>query len=46
MIINQPQVAILGIGAVKKRPSVLETPDGDFVVIKPIMYLLYLLTID
>lgn len=39
MIINQPQVAILGIGAVKKRPAVLETPDGDFVVIKPIMYL-------
>lgn len=39
MIINQPQVAILGIGAVKKRPSVLETPNGDFVVIKPIMYL-------
>jgi 2-oxoglutarate dehydrogenase E2 component (dihydrolipoamide succinyltransferase) len=39
MIINQPQVAILGIGAVKKRPAVIETPDGDFVVIKPIMYL-------
>jgi 2-oxoglutarate dehydrogenase E2 component (dihydrolipoamide succinyltransferase) len=39
MIINQPQVAILGVGAAKKRPSVLETPNGDFVVIKPMMYL-------
>lgn len=39
MIINQPQVAILGVGAVKKRPAVLETTEGDFVVIKPIMYL-------
>lgn len=39
MIINQPQIAILGVGAVKKRPAVLETDDGDFVVIKPIVYL-------
>lgn len=39
MIINQPQVAIMGVGAVKKRPAVLETPDGDFVVIKPMVYL-------
>ncbi|MDD5363572.1 MAG: dihydrolipoamide acetyltransferase family protein [Ignavibacteria bacterium] len=39
MVINQPQVAILGVGAVKKRPAVLETPNGDFVVIKPMMYL-------
>ena len=39
MIINQPQIAILGIGAVKKRPTVLETEHGDFVVIKPIMFL-------
>lgn len=39
MVINQPQVAILGIGAVKKRPAVLETENGDFVVIKPMMYL-------
>jgi 2-oxoglutarate dehydrogenase E2 component (dihydrolipoamide succinyltransferase) len=39
MVINQPQVAILGVGAIKKRPSVLETPDGDFVVIKPMVYL-------
>ncbi len=39
MVINQPQVAILGIGAVKKRPAVIETENGDFVVIKPMMYL-------
>jgi 2-oxoglutarate dehydrogenase E2 component (dihydrolipoamide succinyltransferase) len=39
MIINQPQVAIMGVGAVKKRPVVLETEEGDFVVIKPMMYL-------
>lgn len=39
MIINQPQVAILGVGAVKKRPAVLETEQGDFVVIKPMVYL-------
>lgn len=39
MIINQPQVAILGVGAVKKRPAVLETTEGDFVVIRPMVYL-------
>lgn len=39
MVINQPQVAIMGVGAIKKRPTVLETPDGDFVVIKPMVYL-------
>lgn len=39
MIINQPQVAILGVGAVKKRPTVIETPEGDFIGIKPMMYL-------
>lgn len=31
-IINQPQVAILGLGAIKKRPVVIETGEGDFVV--------------
>ncbi|MBK8550066.1 MAG: 2-oxo acid dehydrogenase subunit E2 [Ignavibacteria bacterium] len=31
-IINQPQVAILGLGAIKKRPIVIETEEGDFVV--------------
>jgi 2-oxoglutarate dehydrogenase E2 component (dihydrolipoamide succinyltransferase) len=38
-IINQPQVAILGTGAIKKRPVVVETSEGDAIVIKPIMYL-------
>jgi len=38
-IINQPQVAILGTGAVKKRSVVVETSEGDAIVIKPIMYL-------
>jgi pyruvate dehydrogenase E2 component (dihydrolipoamide acetyltransferase) len=31
-IINQPQVAILGVGAIEKRPKVLTTPDGDDLV--------------
>jgi len=38
-IINQPQIAILGTGAIKKRPVVIETSQGDAVVIKPIMFL-------
>jgi 2-oxoglutarate dehydrogenase E2 component (dihydrolipoamide succinyltransferase) len=38
-IINQPQLAILGTGAVKKRPVVVETTEGDAIVIKPMMYL-------
>jgi 2-oxoglutarate dehydrogenase E2 component (dihydrolipoamide succinyltransferase) len=38
-IINQPQVAILAVGAIKKRPVVLETPDGDVVGIRHMMYL-------
>jgi 2-oxoglutarate dehydrogenase E2 component (dihydrolipoamide succinyltransferase) len=38
-IINQPQVAILGTGAVKKRTVVVETSEGDAIVIKPMMYL-------
>jgi 2-oxoglutarate dehydrogenase E2 component (dihydrolipoamide succinyltransferase) len=33
-IINQPQVAILGVGGVKKRPVVVETDDGDFIAIR------------
>ncbi len=35
-IINQPQVAILGVGGVKKRPVVVETEDGDFIAIRSI----------
>ncbi len=39
-IINQPQVAILGIGAIKKRPVVLTDPDGnDSIAIRSIGYL-------
>jgi len=38
-IINQPQIAILGTGAIKKRAVVVETDQGDAIVIKPIMYL-------
>lgn len=30
-IINQPQVAILALGAIRKVPAVIETPDGDFI---------------
>lgn len=38
-IINQPQVAILAVGAIKKRPMVIETPDGDVIAIRHMMYL-------
>lgn len=38
-IINQPQVAILALGAIKKRPVVLETKDGDVIAIRHMMYL-------
>jgi 2-oxoglutarate dehydrogenase E2 component (dihydrolipoamide succinyltransferase) len=33
-IINQPQVAILGIGTIEKKPAVLETPTGDVIAIR------------
>lgn len=38
-IINQPQVAILAVGAIKKRPVVIETDKGDFIGIRHMMYL-------
>jgi 2-oxoglutarate dehydrogenase E2 component (dihydrolipoamide succinyltransferase) len=38
-IINQPQVAILGVGGVKKRPVVVETKEGDFIAIRSMCYL-------
>lgn len=38
-IINQPQVAILALGAIRKVPAVIETPDGDFIGIRHKMYL-------
>lgn len=36
-IINQPQVAILGVGAIKKKPAVLETDHGDVIAIRHMM---------
>ncbi len=38
-IINQPQVAILAVGAIKKRPMVVETEQGDTIGIRHMMYL-------
>ncbi len=38
-IINQPQVAILAVGAIKKRPVVVETELGDSIAIRHMMYL-------
>ncbi len=38
-IINQPQVGILAIGAIRKVPAVIETPEGDFVGIRYRMFL-------
>jgi 2-oxoglutarate dehydrogenase E2 component (dihydrolipoamide succinyltransferase) len=38
-IINQPEVAILGVGYVEKKPAVVETPEGDVIAIRHKMYL-------
>jgi 2-oxoglutarate dehydrogenase E2 component (dihydrolipoamide succinyltransferase) len=38
-IINQPEVAILAVGAIKKRPAVIETPQGEFIGIRSLMIL-------
>jgi 2-oxoglutarate dehydrogenase E2 component (dihydrolipoamide succinyltransferase) len=38
-IINQPQVAIMAVGAIKKRPVVIETPQGDSIAIRHMMYI-------
>ncbi len=37
-IINQPQVAIMAIGVIKKKPAVLETPQGDVIAIRHMMF--------
>jgi 2-oxoglutarate dehydrogenase E2 component (dihydrolipoamide succinyltransferase) len=37
-IINQPQVAILALGAIRKVPSVIETSEGDFIGIRQKMF--------
>ncbi len=38
-IINQPEVGILALGAIRKTPSVIETPEGDFIGVRMKMYL-------
>jgi len=38
-IINQPQVAIMAVGAIRKKPAVIETPSGDFIGIRHQMFL-------
>jgi len=38
-IINQPQVAIMAIGTIKKRPAVIETAQGDSIAIRHMMYI-------
>ncbi len=38
-IINQPQVAIMAVGVIKKKPAVLETPQGDVIAIRHMMFL-------
>lgn len=38
-IINQPQVAIMAAGAIRKKPAVIETPEGDTIAIRHFMFL-------
>ena len=38
-IIMQPQVAIMAVGAIKKKPAVIETPQGDFIGVRHFMFL-------
>jgi 2-oxoglutarate dehydrogenase E2 component (dihydrolipoamide succinyltransferase) len=38
-IINQPQVAILAVGAIRKMPAVVETPEGDMIAIRHKIFL-------
>jgi 2-oxoglutarate dehydrogenase E2 component (dihydrolipoamide succinyltransferase) len=38
-IINQPQVAILAVGTIEKKPAVMETPAGDVIVPRQKMFL-------
>lgn len=38
-IIMQPQVAILAVGAIRKKPAVIETPEGDMIGIRHMMFL-------
>ncbi|MDX9751869.1 MAG: dihydrolipoamide acetyltransferase family protein, partial [Flavobacteriales bacterium] len=38
-VINQPQVAIMATGAIRKRPAVIETPQGDLIGVRHMMFL-------
>jgi 2-oxoglutarate dehydrogenase E2 component (dihydrolipoamide succinyltransferase) len=38
-IINQPQVAILAVGAIRKKPAVVETEYGDLIAIRQLMFM-------
>jgi 2-oxoglutarate dehydrogenase E2 component (dihydrolipoamide succinyltransferase) len=38
-IINQPQVAILAVGAIRKKPAVVETAYGDLIAVRHMMFL-------
>ena len=38
-IINQPQVAILALGAIRKKPAVIETEEGDVIGVRQMMFL-------
>jgi 2-oxoglutarate dehydrogenase E2 component (dihydrolipoamide succinyltransferase) len=38
-IINQPQVAILATGAIRKKPAVVETPFGDLIAVRHMMFM-------
>ncbi len=38
-IINQPEVAILAVGVIQKKPAVIETPDGDVIAIRHKMFM-------
>ena len=38
-IINQPQVGILALGAIRKKPAVVESPEGDMIAVRHMMFL-------
>jgi 2-oxoglutarate dehydrogenase E2 component (dihydrolipoamide succinyltransferase) len=38
-IINQPQVGIIALGAIRKKPAVIESPEGDMIAIRHMMFL-------
>jgi 2-oxoglutarate dehydrogenase E2 component (dihydrolipoamide succinyltransferase) len=44
IVINQPQVAILGVGKVERRVCVIDAPDGESIAVRSMCYLT--LTID